>query len=274
MGIPILRGRAFTDRDTETAPEVAIINETMVRRYFPAGEDLIGKRVDLAAQQQRGFDGRIEPWLSEIIGVVGDVRNAGLAGSNEPEAYKPDMQFAWHWAYLVMRTSTAPEAVATALRTELRKMSPDTPISEVRSAEQILDDELAQPRFRSVLIVLFAVLALVLAAVGIYGVMSYTVSRRTNEIGIRVALGAKRSHIMWLVLRGALKLVLAGAVIGMGGAAALARLFSAVLFEVSPLDPVTFAGIPLFLFCVALLATYIPAQRASRIDPLKALRFE
>jgi len=104
--------------------------------------------------------------------------------------------------------------------------------------------------------------------------MSYTVSRRTNEIGIRVALGAKQSHIMWLVLRGALKLVLAGAVIGMGGAAALARLFSAVLFEVSPLDPVTFAGIPLFLFCVALLATYIPARRASRIDPLKALRFE
>lgn len=274
MGIPILRGRAFTDRDTETAPEVAIINETMVRRYFPAGEDPIGKRIDLAAQQQRGLDGRIEPWLSEIIGMVGDVKNAGLAGSSEPEAYKPDMQFAWHWAYLVMRTNTTPEAVATALRTELRKMSPDTPISEVRSAEQILDDELAQPRFRSVLIVLFAVLALVLAAVGIYGVMSYTVSRRTNEIGIRVALGAKRSHIMWLVLRGALKLVLAGTVIGMVGAAALARLFSAVLFEVSPLDPVTFAGIPLFLFCVALLATYIPARRASRIDPLNALRFE
>jgi putative ABC transport system permease protein len=274
MGIPILRGRAFTDSDTETAPEVVIINETVVRRYFAVGEDPIRKRIDLAAQQQRGRDGRIEPWWNEIIGVVGDVKNAGLAASSEPEAYKPDMQFAWHWAYLVMRTNTAPDAVVAALRTELRKMSPDTPISEVRTAEQILGDELAQPRFRSVLIVLFAVLALVLAAVGIYGVMSYAVSRRTNEIGIRLALGAQRSHIMWLVLSAAMKLVLAGALIGIAGAAAISRLFLVVLFEVSPLDPVTFAGIPFFLLTVALVATYIPARRATRVDPLTTLRFE
>jgi putative ABC transport system permease protein len=272
MGIPLLRGRTFNDRDIETAPQVAIINETLARRYFPNGEDPLGKRFDLGTRRDK--NGRALPWWQQIIGVVGDVKNAGLALPNQPEIYKPDMQWAWHWAHLVIRTDNTPAAMASALREELGKLSKEQSVPQVIPLEQVLAGERAQPRFRGMLLGMFAALALLLAAVGIYGVMSYAVARRTSEIGIRMALGANRADISWLVARQALKLVLAGAAFGMAGAVALSRLLSTVLFEVSPLDPVTFLATPLFLVAVALLATWLPARHAARIDPLRALRFE
>jgi putative ABC transport system permease protein len=272
MGIPLLRGRTFTDRDIETAPQVAIINETLARRYFPNGEDPLGRRFDLGIRRDK--NGRAQPWWQQIIGVVGDVKNAGLALPNQPEIYKPDMQWAWHWAHLVIRTDNTPAAMAVALRDELGKLSKEQSVPRVIPLEQVLAGERAQPRFRGMLLGMFAALALLLASVGIYGVMSYAVARRTSEIGIRMALGANRADISWLVVRRALKLVLAGATLGMAGAAVLSRLISTVLFEVSPLDPVTFLATPLFLLAVALLATWLPARHAARVDPLRALRFE
>jgi len=272
MGIPLLRGRTFTDRDIETAPQVAIVSETLARRYFPNGEDPLGKRFDLGTRRDK--NGRAQPWWQQIIGVVGDVKNAGLALPNQPEIYKPDMQWAWHWAHLVIRTDNTPAAMAVALRDELGKLSKEQSVPRVIPLEQVLAGERAQPRFRGMLLGMFAALALLLAAVGIYGVMSYAVARRTSEIGIRMALGANRADISWLVVRRALKLVLAGAALGMAGAAVLSRLISTVLFEVSPLDPVTFLATPLFLLAVALLATWLPARHAARVDPLRALRFE
>jgi predicted permease len=272
MGIPLLRGRTFTDRDIETAPQVAIVNDTLARRYFPNGEDPLGKRFDLGTRRDK--NGRAQPWWQQIIGVVGDVKNAGLALPNQPEIYKPDMQWAWHWAHLVIRTDNTPAAMAAALRDELGKLSKEQSVPRVIPLEHVLAGERAQPRFRGMLLGMFAALALLLAAVGIYGVMSYAVARRTSEIGIRMALGANRADISWLVVRRALKLVLAGASLGMAGAAVLSRLLSTVLFEVSPLDPVTFLATPLFLLTVALLATWLPARHAARIDPLRALRFE
>jgi len=184
------------------------------------------------------------------------------------------MQFAWHWAYLVIRTTASPASVANMLRAEVQRLNPDTPITEVRTAEQILDDERAQPRFRGVLLGLFAALALALAAVGIYGVLSYAVSQRTKEIGIRLSLGASQRQIFWMVLRRGISLVLAGAAIGIAGAAASSRLLATVLFEISPLDPASFAAIPLIVIVVALIATCVPARRSTRVDPLAALRFE
>ena len=273
MSIPILRGRGFTSNDTELTPDVVVINQTMARRYF-SGENPLGKRINLGALTERGQDNRVETWWNEIIGVSGDVKNAGLTSPSEPEVYRPDMQFAWHWAYLVIRTTASPASVANMLRAEVQRLNPDTPITEVRTAEQILDDERAQPRFRGVLLGLFAALALALAAVGIYGVLSYAVSQRTKEIGIRLSLGASQRQIFWMVLRRGISLVLAGAAIGIAGAAASSRLLATVLFEISPLDPASFAAIPLIVIVVALIATCVPARRSTRVDPLAALRFE
>ena len=245
----------------------------LIRRYF-SGEDPLGKRINLGALTQRGQDNRVETWWNEIIGVAGDVKNAGLTSPSEPEVYKPDMQFAWHWAYLVIRTTTSPASVANMLRAEVHRLNPDTPITEIRTAEQILDDDRTQPRFRGVLLGLFAALALALAAVGIYGVLSYSVSQRTQEIGIRLSLGAAQRQIFWMVLRRGIGLVLAGTAIGIAGAAASSRLLSAALFEISPLDAASFVAVPLIVIVVALVATCVPARRATRVDPLTALRFE
>ncbi len=273
MSIPILRGRGFTSDDTELTPDVVIINQTMARRYF-AGEDPLGKRINLSVHVERGQNNRVEAWWNEIAGIAGDVKNAGLASPSEPEVYKPDMQFAWHGAYLVIRTAASPSSVATLLRAEVGRLNPDTPITEVRTAEQILDDERAQPRFRGILLGLFAALALALASVGIYGVLSYAVSQRTQEIGIRLSLGAAPRQIFWMVLRRGINFVLVGATIGLAGAAASSRLLSAMLFEVSPLDLVSFVAVPSIVIMIALVATGLPALRATRVDPVSALRFE
>ncbi len=273
MAIPILRGRGFTSTDTELTPDVVIVNQTVARRYFP-GEDPLGKRINLSVLVERGQNNRAEDWWNEIVGVAGDVKNAGLMSPSEPEVYKPDMQFAWHAAYVVIRTTVSPASIASMLRVEVGRLNPDTPITEVRTAEQILDDERAQPRFRGVLLGLFAALALALAAVGIYGVLSYAVSQRTKEIGIRLSLGASPRRIFWMVLRRGIGLALTGAAIGLAGAAASSRLLAAMLFEVSPFDPVSFVAVPSIVILVALLATLVPARRATRVDSLTALRFE
>jgi putative ABC transport system permease protein len=273
MSIPILRGRGFTSDDTELTPDVVIISKTMARRYF-SGEDPLGRRINLSVHVERGQNNGAEDWWNEIIGVAGDVKNAGLALPSEPEVYKPDMQFAWHGAYIVIRTTASPASIASMLRAEVGHLNPDTPINEVRTAGQILDDERAQPRFRGVLLGLFAALALALAAVGIYGVLSFAVSQRTKEIGIRLSLGAAPRQIFWMVLRRGIGLAVAGSAIGIAGAAATSRLLSAMLFEVSPLDPASFGTVPLIVILVAFLATFVPARRATRVDPLTALRFE
>ena len=269
MGIRLVKGRAFSRSDTEAAPGVVIINETMAARFFP-GEDPIGKRLDLSGEPRD---------LREIVGVVGDVRNYGVDAEVKPEVYVPFLQSAP--AYLsgvvsaltiVVRSAIEPAALGSALREQVQALDRDQPVSEIKTMEWYLADSIAQRRFNMFLLGVFAGLALVLAAVGIYGVIAYTVSQRTHEMGIRIALGAKGGDILRLVFGNAMSTTLTGIALGLGAAFALTRLLRSLLYQVSPTDPVVFAAIPLLLLSVAAVATYLPARRAVKVNPITALR--
>ncbi|MEY2519124.1 MAG: hypothetical protein QOF24_883 [Verrucomicrobiota bacterium] len=269
MGMKLVRGRAFSRYDNETGPGVVIINETMAARYF-AGEDPIGRHLDLSGNPKD---------LREIVGVVGDVRSYGLDAEVKPEVYVPFLQSAPDYLSgvvsamtIVVRSAVEPTALATALREQVQALDKDQPVSQIRTMEWYLADSMAQRRFNMFLLGAFAGLALVLAAVGIYGVIAYTVTQRTHEMGIRIALGAKGGDILRLVFGNAMATTLTGIALGLGAAFALTRLLRSLLYQVSPTDPVVFAAIPLLLLSVAVIATYLPARRAMKVDPITALR--
>jgi putative ABC transport system permease protein len=274
MGIPLLQGRELNERDNADAPGVVIINQAMAGRFWP-NEDPVGKRVNSSARNI-GPLGRVIPKSLEfeIVGIVGDEKNSGLNAKAEPAIYFSHTQFAYRSMSVVVRTASTPMSVATAVRNEVWKVDSDLPVSNLKAMEQILRDSIAQPRFSTLLLGIFAALALTLAAVGIYGVMSYSTALRTREIGIRMALGAKQNDVMGMVLRQGLKLASLGIALGLIGAFAMSRVMASLLYGVSTTDPITYIAVSLILASVALLACFLPARRATRVDPMVALRYE
>ena len=265
MGIPRIAGRAFSDRDVDEAPPVAIVNVALARRYWP-GQDPIGKRLKFD-------DDPKTPWTT-IVGVVGDTRQLGLKDAPPPLLYIPYEQFTLPFTTVAVRSALPYNAVVSVLKAQLTAVDPDLAFGDVNPLEAEVRNSIAEARFRAMIIGLFAVLALALAAVGVYGLISYTVTQRTREIGIRLALGASGSQVLATIGREGLVPALAGIVIGLAAAAAGTRALAAFLFGVGTFDPVTFAGVALLLIGVAAAATYIPSRRALAVDPVVALRSE
>src|SRR5262249_14746864 len=269
MGIPLLAGRDINETDTKQSPNVAVINEVFAQRHF-AGENPLGQRIKLQGQER-------DPLL--IVGVAGNVRHFGLGEPPRPEAYVPFLQNPLSKTYersmtIVARTKGDPGAVAGSLRAALTSLDKSLPIYALKPMTEYLRDSLSRQRFNLILLSVFGGVALALAAVGVYGVISCGVAQRTHEIGIRLALGAKRHDVLKLIVTQGLKPVLLGVVIGLGAAFSLTRWIETLLFGVRPTDPLTFAGISLLLIFIALLACWIPARRATKVDPMTALRRE
>jgi putative ABC transport system permease protein len=281
LGLQLRQGRGFTERDNLDAPLVTIINETMARQYWP-GENPIGKRVAIEFDAMRFRPDGSLLWdpsygMREIVGVVADVKHSRLDAESVPEMYIPVRQLRMRQARemtIAVRATSDPLALAGAVRRELAAIDPDQPISNLTTMSQLLAASVSRTRFNFLAFSLFAVIALALAAVGIYGVIAYSVSHRTHEIGVRLALGAQAADVLRLIIREGMGLVLAGVGIGLAGALALTRLMKTLLFDVSATDPLTFTVIALLLTFVALLACWIPARRATKVDPIIALRFE
>jgi putative ABC transport system permease protein len=264
LGIPLRRGRGFTTHDASGSQMVAIVDEAFSRRYFP-GEDPIGRGISLG----NGTDG-----FCEIVGIVGDVRYGGLDAGAEPTVYVPFSQDTFSTMWILARTEGDPNGIASASRALVKDIDRNLPTYMMSPLADVVSDSLAQRRFSMLLLSLFALIALLLAAVGLYGVISHSVSVRTQEIGVRLAIGAPRGRLLAMVIGQGMALVLAGIVVGLAGALALARLVSTLLFEVTPFDPPSYASTVFALLVVALLACWVPARRAMRVDPVTALRYE
>jgi putative ABC transport system permease protein len=268
MGIRLLKGREFTERDNADAPDAVIVNDELARRWWP-GEDPIGKRLQIATESTR--------WR-EVVGVVGNARLSGLEAKVDSAIYVPFPQNSWSNAlrnsFIVLRTTTNPQSLASAIRRAMRTVDPTFPVTQIRTMEEIVGDSLSQRQFNTALLTLFAVVAVALAAVGIYGVMSYTVSQRTREMGIRMALGAEQSDITKLVTLNGAKLAAFGIAVGVVAAVISSRLMSSLLFGVTATDPMTFAFTAVLLSVVTLLASYVPSRRAANTDPITALRYD
>lgn len=263
MGIPLIRGRNFTDLETSEARRVIIISESLARQYFP-GEDPIGKRISVMMFEN--------PNPTEIIGIVGDVRYDSLTDAAEPTVYFPHPELTYEFMTFVIRTIGDPADITPLVRNELRALDPEQPISNVRTMDQVMADTTGRARFNTLLFALFAGLATLLSAIGIFGVMNYSVTLQTREIGIRVALGAQRGGVLMIILRQGLLLTMTGIGIGLAGALALTRVMSSLLFGVDATDPATFAAMVLLLAFVSIIACYFPARRATKVDPMIALR--
>jgi putative ABC transport system permease protein len=271
MGERVIRGRTIAPTDDTDSMLVALINEEMARRYWN-GRDAIGGRFKIGGAPSR-------PWVT-VVGIVGDVRHNGITEAVKEKFYVPHTQ--WHKSVgnpiramsLVIKTSTNPAGLVDPVRQQIRALDPNLPIAQVRTMSDIVGANMSTPRFTGFLLSAFAVMALMLSAIGIYGVLSYLVSRRTREIGIRVAVGADRAHVLALVLRSGLALALAGVAIGLAAAALSTRLMGTLLHDVSPLDPATFAAVGIGLSMIAAFASLVPAWRATRVDPVIALKSE
>ncbi|MFY9554983.1 MAG: ABC transporter permease [Blastocatellia bacterium] len=265
LGIPLIKGRLFAEQDGEKTQGVTVINSTMARRYWP-DEEPLGKRVTLGDPQQG-------PWLT-IVGIAGDVHQSAMEAEPYPQMYLAFAQAQRRSMSLVVRTSVDPLTLVPAVRSQIWAIDKDQPLYNVRTMDQILSESVARPRFNTLLIAIFAAIAIVLAAVGIYSVMSYSVTQRTHEIGVRLALGAQAGEVLALVIRQGMTVALLGVGLGVAAAYALTRLMSSLLFNVTATDPFIFAAISVILAGVALGACSIPARRAMKVDPMVALRYE
>ena len=269
MGIPVLKGRDFNQFDQHRSTPVIIVNETFARTHFP-GEDAIGKRIQPGIST---FDNE-KATMREIVGVVGDVRNRGLDTPARPAFYDPITQVPFPQMSVVVKTTGDPHALIPTITRELTQFDKDLPVFSVKTMDEYLASSVAAPRFNTTLLSIFAGVALVLTIIGLYGVMSYSVAQRTNEIGIRLALGAQTGNVVSLVVAQGLRLVLLGLAIGLAGAFAASRIVKSLLFGVTTKDPLTFALAAGLLGAVGLLACYLPARRATKVDPIEALRCE
>jgi putative ABC transport system permease protein len=266
MSIPLLSGRLFDQRDIMSSPTVTIISKTMAQRYFP-NQDPLGKQLNF------GFP-RGTTAVHEIVGIVGDVRDDSLGQDPRPMVYVPYAQAPFWGANVVVKSTLSPSSVAATIRQEVQKIDKDLPVTDVAMMPDIIEASVAQPRFRTFLLGLFGAMALVLAATGIFGVISYSVSQQTREIGIRMALGAQSGEVLRQVLKEGARMVAVGLALGLMGSLAATRFIATLLFGVKPADPLTFAAVAAMLTIVALVASYIPARRATRVDPMVALRYE
>ncbi|MGH9350453.1 MAG: ABC transporter permease [Vicinamibacterales bacterium] len=269
LGIPLKKGRLFADSDTAQTPNVALLSEAAARRFFST-EDPIGKRVELGWGRGPGTPRA----GGEIVGIVGDVREHGLDEDYPPEIYLPMRQWPVVRMTMVARTTVPPLGLAAELTQAVHDVDANLPVSNIRTVQDVVSESIAQPRFYMLLLATFAAVALVLAAIGIFGVMSYTVSQRTREIGIRMALGAQGGRVVSMVVGQAMLLAAAGLALGLAAALALSRTMTTLLFDLSPTDPMTFAIVAAVLALVAFLASYVPARRAAGVDPIQALRAE
>ncbi len=276
--IPTRRGRVFTDRDRSGTPPVVVINETMADRYWPEGDPLAGRLVIGRGIMQQFADAPER----QIVGVVADVRDGGLDAEPQPRMYVPQAQLPDAVSALsleiapmgwIVRTRTSPRALSAAIQEELR-LATGLPVSDVRTMDEVVSRSTARQRFNTLLMTVFGAAALLLAAIGVYGLMAYSVEQRTREIGVRLALGAETGRVWWMIVLQGLRLVAAGVVIGAAAASGLTRLIASFLFGVEASDPATFLAVPIVLTAVALAAVAVPARRASRIDPVLALRGE
>ncbi|MBX3277723.1 MAG: ABC transporter permease [Acidobacteria bacterium] len=264
MGIPLLKGREFSGADHQRAPLAAVINETMAKRYWP-NADPIGQRINETLN---------EGTWREIVGIVGSVQHLARGAEPQPEMFVPLSQVPPDTLNIAVRTQVEQAIFASALQGSVTAIDANLPVFEIRTMEQRLFESVAQPRFRTVLLGVFAALALMMAVIGLYAVMAVSVAQRTHELGIRIALGAQRRDVIGLVLRQGIMLVSLGIVIGLAGAWALTRVLTTLLYEVKPTDPLTFVAVPVLLIAVAILACSLPARHAAGVDPLSALRYE
>jgi putative ABC transport system permease protein len=266
MGIRLLQGRLFTEHDATDSPHVALINETMAKKIFP-DDNPIGKRITFGRRDNK-------PDWYEIVGVVSDVKHYGLDQATTMQTYEPYTQQTFSAMTLVVRTAGDPTDLTAAIHDQVLSLDKEQPISNIKTLDQFISTSIAQQQFSMLLLSVFATVALLLAAVGIYGVLSYAVTQRTHEIGIRMALGAGQPDVLKLIVGHGLLLTLIGVALGLGAAFALTRLMSALLFNVSATDPLTFTFLALSLLAIALLACFVPARRATKVDPMIALRYE
>jgi putative ABC transport system permease protein len=268
MNIPLRAGRDFDSHDTLQSTPVVIVNETLARKYFP-NQNPLGRHINPAfSVDERGILWR------EIVGVVGDVHHASLREESGPEAYVVQAQAPWRTTNVVARTSGDPRALIPAVRREVGALDPTLPVYAARTLEEYLATSLAQPRFGAMLLAVFAVVALALTLLGLYGVMAYTVTQRTREIGVRIALGARTADVLGLVLGDGGRLALVGVAVGLALALAGAQVIRSLLIGVGPADVATLGGVAALLAAIALAASYLPARRAARVDPAVALRSE
>jgi len=269
MGIPIIRGRGIEPGDTDRSGQVVVLTQSAVTKYFP-NENPIGQWITLGWRRP---DGKPKTG-GEVVGVVADVKTFGLARDAQPEIYLPYAQLPLGSMDVVLRTSVPPRSLAPSVESVVHDLDRDIPVARLRTLEEVVSRSISQPRFYMLLLGLFASMAVLLAALGVFGVMSYAVTQRSREIGIRMALGAQAENVMRMVLGNAATLIVPGIVMGLLGALALSRSLSGLLFNLSPTDPSTLAGVAILLTAVALLASYLPARQATRVDPLLTLRSE
>jgi putative ABC transport system permease protein len=266
LGVPLVRGRMFTPRDRQGMPRVVLVNQAAARKWWP-GKDPVGRRISVAM-------GYFRDSTAEVVGVIGDVKYGAIEAPAEPAVFIPNLQYSSPSTFFLIRTSAEPSQLVAAVRREVLAVDPNLPIFNIRTMEERVGDALSRARFGSLLLAVFAGVALLLAAVGVYGVMAFAVVQRTHEMGVRMALGAERGDVLRLVLGQGVRLTLVGIAAGLLASFALTRVLAGLLFGVSATDPATFGAIALTLGVASLVATYIPARRATRVDPMLALRQE